>query len=247
MALENPDSEDPSLAPSGVGQSATTAEQDETLEAPKKTVQSALALLESLQPQITSILSGEGVDVPLEVLDVFPPGSWNSNVLWLGPAPSAPRRRARAQTGPNQTGDGGEGVGDAENKLRLVSGEFLFMVNKGRANWRVDLVHQAFKKEGYITDRRALKVRSSFVLRSCVFVSVREFGFSVFLSSNRGAPALPWFSCHGFSMSSARRGLGCQRPMASGRVSEWTRCTKSLYHVECSLLLILSQLRDLFV
>lgn len=67
---------------------------------PRKTVKSALELLESLKPKIISILTDNtkieadpqkrSLEVILDHLDVFPPGSTtNSRVLFLGPSEQA--------------------------------------------------------------------------------------------------------------------------------------------------------------
>ncbi|KAH6907432.1 hypothetical protein BKA70DRAFT_1427824 [Coprinopsis sp. MPI-PUGE-AT-0042] len=112
----------------------------------KRTPEKALELLRSLQPSIASILSdtggGVGVKVPLEELFVFPPGATTgANVLWLGPDMRGiddvkPRRHGQS---PNTSLD----------EMRRWK-ERLWKVS--------DFIHQEFKKAGYITENRPLKL-----------------------------------------------------------------------------------------
>lgn len=116
----------------------------------KKTVATALELLTSLKPRITSILSHtsssstssaeaatrHSVQIPLNHLDVFPPGSTTgSSVLFLGPdlssvAPQKGRRKGRG--GETEiTGEAPEGEKNVDVELKLlweVAGKCFFSI-----------------------------------------------------------------------------------------------------------------------
>jgi activating signal cointegrator complex subunit 1 len=99
---------------------------------PRKTVTSALALLTSLKPHITSILSRSpaedavssrnlGVQVPLNHLDVFPPGSTTgSSVLFLGPDMSSIQQRNSRRGGGDVESRGREGESEEVRELRVL-------------------------------------------------------------------------------------------------------------------------------
>jgi len=56
---------------------------------PRKTLSEALSLLTSLRPQISELLCGAYLKVPLQIMDIMPPGGGNpdrAHVLWLGPS-----------------------------------------------------------------------------------------------------------------------------------------------------------------
>ena len=64
-----------------------------TVSSEPKTLAAALALLQTLTPQIHSILDGSKLKLPLHEMGIFKPGSGRDkgkgNVLWLGPDPGA--------------------------------------------------------------------------------------------------------------------------------------------------------------
>ncbi|TEB27248.1 hypothetical protein FA13DRAFT_1736636 [Coprinellus micaceus] len=123
---------------------------------PKRTITSALVLLRSLRPQISTILAGARVKFPLEKMDVFPPGATsNANVLFLGPnEPTAARRRN----------------GNGRNNGERSEWDVLWSV--------ADFVHQAFKSAGYITDTRPLKLHCTILNASHRKPRVPRYGFS---------------------------------------------------------------------
>ena len=64
-----------------------------TVSSEPKTLAAALALLQTLTPQIHSILDGNKLKLPLHEMGIFKPRSGRDkdkgNVLWLGPDPDA--------------------------------------------------------------------------------------------------------------------------------------------------------------
>ncbi|KAF6759265.1 hypothetical protein DFP72DRAFT_151151 [Ephemerocybe angulata] len=154
-------------------QAGTPAEADEE-NAPKLTISSALALLESLKPQISTILTSSGtteskkVYVPLDVLDVFPPGSTEkANVLWVGP----------------------------DHKKQKVSRN-----EEWKVLWRIcDLIHTTFKSQNYITDARPLKLHCT-ILNTSHRKPRRGGGFS-FKEVGETTEALESFGVNGIEIS----------------------------------------------
>ncbi|KAF6742831.1 hypothetical protein DFP72DRAFT_1103285 [Ephemerocybe angulata] len=140
---------------------------------PKLTISSALALLESLKPQISTILTSSAtteskkVYVPLDVLDVFPPGSTEkANVLWVGPDPK---------------------------KQKVSRSE------EWKVLWRIcDLIHTAFKSQKYITDTRPLKLHCT-LLNTSHRKPRRGGGFS-FKEVGETTEALESFGVNGIDM-----------------------------------------------
>ncbi|KAF8172721.1 hypothetical protein BJ912DRAFT_1148040 [Pholiota molesta] len=148
---------------------------------PPRTVTTALALLRSLQPQISAILDGSsGVQVPLEVLDVL-------KTSWI----TAPRPRREtnaaahhdsdahaatqhdgdppiAEEDQSTSGNHAEPVQEAEHVDKVGAG-VLFVGPRHVARAEEDderrklrevseLIHRAFKDAGYITEQRPLKL-----------------------------------------------------------------------------------------
>ncbi|TRM56853.1 AKAP7 2'5' RNA ligase-like domain-containing protein [Schizophyllum amplum] len=98
---------------------------------PKKTLATALALLHSLAPQLAALGPAR---VDLDRLGVLKPqkGGREANVLWVGPTEAAE--------------EGSEWKdGNNRSSLRAVA----------------DLVHQTFRREGYITETRPLKLHAT--------------------------------------------------------------------------------------
>ncbi|TRM58066.1 hypothetical protein BD626DRAFT_188820 [Schizophyllum amplum] len=113
------------------GKAAGPAASPAQADKPKKTVKTALALLHSLAPQLATLGPAR---VDLDRLGVLKPqkGGREANVLWVGPA------EAR---GENDERKGGSG----KSSLHAIA----------------DLVHQTFRREGYITETRPLKLHAT--------------------------------------------------------------------------------------
>ncbi|KIM37152.1 hypothetical protein M413DRAFT_31091 [Hebeloma cylindrosporum] len=126
---------------------------------PRKTVASALELLTSLKPSISDILLGSsGVDVPLEILNVF-----DTRRMRGGPSIKPADAINEDPTIPIEQSDIPD---DKEGIDEIVGAGVLFLgPREGRPQnddersklERVsELIYQAFKKEGYLTDTRPL-------------------------------------------------------------------------------------------
>ena len=106
----------------------------------RKTLSAALSLLTSLQPQISALLRGASLKIPLQLMDIMPPDGGDPNkahVLWVGP----PHEHEDAQ------------------RLRKVGGERVVLQNFSRfTNNVLEMVNKTFREAGFIRERRALKV-----------------------------------------------------------------------------------------
>ena len=108
---------------------------------PRKTLSEALSLLSSLRPQISELLCGARLKVPLQLMGIMPPDRGDpdkAHVLWFGP----PHENADAQ------------------RLLAVGGKWqccgdLFCF----ADDVLEMVNKTFIEAGFISDRRPLKVR----------------------------------------------------------------------------------------
>ncbi|KAF9522296.1 hypothetical protein CPB83DRAFT_864682 [Crepidotus variabilis] len=140
------------LEPEGVDVPAGTTREESSLEKiphSKKTVSTALALLNSLKPRIRQILDDHlVVKVPLEVLDIL-----KAERLRHKPEASNGEDREQEGTQENKIGAGvlflgpRTSLGSQESDEERIK---LFAV--------CDLVHKAFKQAGYLTDTRPLKL-----------------------------------------------------------------------------------------
>ncbi|KAG2010611.1 hypothetical protein CC2G_013422 [Coprinopsis cinerea AmutBmut pab1-1] len=155
------------------GDSPGSGEPQETQ--PARTVETALDLLRSLKPRISELLSENGggsrLKVPLELLDVFPPGATTgANVLYLGP---------------DMTGiDDGDRPGPLRTSFPTGSTDEKY--HWKQRLWKVsDFIHQEFKKAGYITERRPLKLHCTILNTSHRKPHRRiPFSYDDILSSN---------------------------------------------------------------
>ncbi|EAU80986.2 hypothetical protein CC1G_03162 [Coprinopsis cinerea okayama7 len=155
------------------GDSPGSGEPQETQ--PARTVETALDLLRSLKPRISELLSENGggsrLKVPLELLDVFPPGAMTgANVLYLGP---------------DMTGiDDGDRPGPSRTSFPTGSTDEKY--HWKQRLWKVsDFIHQEFKKAGYITERRPLKLHCTILNTSHRKPHRRiPFSYDDILSSN---------------------------------------------------------------
>ncbi|KAL1755513.1 hypothetical protein FB107DRAFT_213436, partial [Schizophyllum commune] len=111
---------------------ATACGKDANADPPKKTTSTALALLRSLAPQLVELGPAR---VDLERLGVLKTqkGGREANVLWVGPRGEGEGEREAAGSG---------GGGAKPSSLHAIA----------------DLVHQTFRREGYITETRPLKL-----------------------------------------------------------------------------------------
>jgi len=192
-----------SLEQSTIVDSTSSSTSAKTPSPPRKTITSALALLTSLKPSISEILSGSnGVEIPLEILHVFNterirgPKNTKSGAIAGHPIDSLVQdpNTALPQKGNEEGADVNVGAGvlflgprevqlqnDERRKLERVCGKStstspLPRETEGRGvldaaqiktyllSHDLDLIFQTFKKEGYLTDTRPLKV-SNYVSR----------------------------------------------------------------------------------
>lgn len=132
---------------------------------PRKTVKSALNLLSSLKETISDILSGsDGVEVPLEVLDVFGTEPMRRPSTKPGAAGSMMISRVVDPNLAVADGNKEEEVGVGAGVLFLGLGQIQTENEERRKLERVcDLIHQTFKKEGYLTDMRPLKLHCTII------------------------------------------------------------------------------------
>ncbi|KAI5827883.1 hypothetical protein K523DRAFT_353948 [Schizophyllum commune Tattone D] len=109
---------------------------------PKKTISSALALLRSLAPQLAALGPAR---VDLERLGVLKTqkGGREANVLWVGPR-EADESEGREGAADSKGGEAAESASEGTEKSSLYA--------------IADLVHQTFRREGYVTDTRPLKL-----------------------------------------------------------------------------------------
>lgn len=112
----------------------------------RKTLSEALSLLTSLEPQISELLRGARLKVPLQMMNIMPPDGGDpdkAHVLWLGPSLEDE---------------------DAQ-RLRQVGGEYGFCPLFHRsADELPEMVNKTFTEAGFISDRRPLKVCFVFYL-----------------------------------------------------------------------------------
>ncbi|KAH0832401.1 hypothetical protein J3R83DRAFT_13435 [Lanmaoa asiatica] len=118
----------------------------------RKTLSEALSLLSSLRPQVSELLCGAPLKVPLQMMDIMPPDGGDpdkAHVLWFGPSLE------------NE---------DAQ-RLREVGGEWWCCRNFfSFADDLSEMVTKTFIEAGFIKDRRPLKVRFVF----CFFLALDE-------------------------------------------------------------------------
>ncbi|KAI5894464.1 uncharacterized protein SCHCODRAFT_02534330 [Schizophyllum commune H4-8] len=128
-------------AQTAVGASNTPAS-NTPAPAPKKTVSTALALLHSLAPQLAALGPAR---VELDRLGVLKTqrGGREAHVLWVGP---------------REVGEGEGREGAAESKRAEAAESASGGTEKCSLYAIADLVHQTFRREGYVTETRPLKL-----------------------------------------------------------------------------------------
>ena len=115
----------------------------------RKTLSEALSLLSSLRPQISELLCGTRLKVPLQMMNIMPPDGRDpdrAHVLWLGPSLENEDAQRLLQVG-----------GECQ-----CCGNFICF-----ADDLLELVNKTFAEAGFISDRRPLKVCLVFLFFSC--------------------------------------------------------------------------------
>jgi len=174
-------------------ESVDPTEQPETTQAqghlPKKTVSSALYLLNSLKPHISEILQfDKGIKVPLEILHVLKTQKIRVNTK--GNKGVGGDRKEEASDG-----RGGSGPYDVMQEKEAIGAGVLYIAPEIKnQDGNVDLlkliqvsdfVHQTFKDAGYITDTRPLKLHCTILNASNRKPRVRQpFCYSDILESD---------------------------------------------------------------
>ncbi|KAJ8522189.1 hypothetical protein ONZ45_g1216 [Pleurotus djamor] len=144
----------------------------------KRPVQDALDLLKSLKPQILGILNPDGVQqsqtpsqstfqplrIPLTTLDILKPEkNGGANVLWVGPDVSVLSGKKSAM------------IEDQYHSSEIEDLAKLVQVS--------DLIHQTFKRQGFIVDSRPLKLHCTLVNTAHRKVRGVPFGYQSILAS----------------------------------------------------------------